>query len=237
MLEVKVENILPVTEARDSFNQLVDKVEGTDEMFVLTKNGKPIAILVGVHHLEKLTGENHEELFGTAENTPLKNSNNNEAGKTDSTVDEPVVEPTVAPIDVSQNQMPADNMAIPETPAPIAPAAPVAAPIAPTIADSSASTTPSPSPFTYDNIGNQQTAAPAAAPTNTTITPETPTQDITNTDSQTANQTPAATDTFAMPNDPFATPDTTAAPASTTATDTNTTNNSQNNPINPTPAA
>jgi len=143
MLEVKVENILPVTEARDSFNQLIDKVEGTDEMFVLTKNGKPIAILVGVHHLEKLTGENHEELFGTAENAPVP-SNNYEAAKTDSTVDEPVAEtvPATPAIDV-QNQTPAENVAIPETPAPVAPIEPAApitpaeTPVAPTVADSS----------------------------------------------------------------------------------------------------
>lgn len=69
MLEVKIENILPVTEARDSFNQLVDKVEGSDEMYVLTKNGKPVAILVGVVHLEKLTGTSHEELTKEIEDT------------------------------------------------------------------------------------------------------------------------------------------------------------------------
>lgn len=67
MLEVKVENIIPVTEARDSFNQLVDKIEGSDEMYVLTKNGKPSAILVGVKHLEKLTGTSHEELMKEVE--------------------------------------------------------------------------------------------------------------------------------------------------------------------------
>lgn len=64
MLEVKVENIIPVTEARDKFNQLIDGVEGSDDLFVMTKNGKPSAILVGVHHLEKLTGDNHKNLAG-----------------------------------------------------------------------------------------------------------------------------------------------------------------------------
>ncbi|OQB06147.1 MAG: Antitoxin RelF [bacterium ADurb.Bin212] len=57
MLQVNVDKILPVTEARDKFNQLVDSVEGTDDLYVLTKNGKPAAVVVGVNHLEKLTGE------------------------------------------------------------------------------------------------------------------------------------------------------------------------------------
>lgn len=68
MLEVQIENIIPVTEARDKFNQIVDAVEGTEELYVLTKNGKPAAIVVGVHHLEKLTGETNTAVFGTEEN-------------------------------------------------------------------------------------------------------------------------------------------------------------------------
>lgn len=63
MLDVKIEKILPVTEARDSFNKLIDEVESSDELYVLTKNGKPAAVLVGVHHLEKLTGTSEEELM------------------------------------------------------------------------------------------------------------------------------------------------------------------------------
>lgn len=59
MLQVNIEKILPVTEARDMFNKIVDDVEGTDELWVLTKNGKPAAVMVGVNHLEKLTGEAH----------------------------------------------------------------------------------------------------------------------------------------------------------------------------------
>lgn len=66
MLEVKIDKILPITEARDSFNKIVDDVEESDELYVLTKNGKPTAVMVGVHHLEKLTGTSHEELMGAA---------------------------------------------------------------------------------------------------------------------------------------------------------------------------
>ena len=56
MLDVDIDKILPLTEARDNFNKIVDDVEGTDQMYVLTKNGKPAAVVVGVNHLEKLTG-------------------------------------------------------------------------------------------------------------------------------------------------------------------------------------
>jgi prevent-host-death family protein len=63
MLEVDIDKIIPVTEARDNFNQIVDTVDGTDELYVFTKNGKPTAILCGVHHLEKLTGTKSDELM------------------------------------------------------------------------------------------------------------------------------------------------------------------------------
>src|SRR3989344_2899363 len=63
MLDVNIEKILPVTEVRDSLNKIIDEVESTDELYVVTKNGKPSAIVVGVHHLEKLTGIDHKELM------------------------------------------------------------------------------------------------------------------------------------------------------------------------------
>ncbi len=63
MLSVDIEKIIPVTEARDMFNKIVDEVEGTEEMYVLTKNGKPAAVIVGVNHLEKLTGSEGAEVM------------------------------------------------------------------------------------------------------------------------------------------------------------------------------
>lgn len=63
MLQVDIEKIVPVTEARDMFNKIVDEVEGSDEMYVMTKNGKPSAVIVGVNHLEKLTGEQSAEVM------------------------------------------------------------------------------------------------------------------------------------------------------------------------------
>ena len=67
MLEVDIDKILPVTEARDSFNKIVDEVEGSDEIYVLTKNGKPSVVVVGVNHLEKLTGITADELTSIVE--------------------------------------------------------------------------------------------------------------------------------------------------------------------------
>ena len=69
MLQVNIEKIIPVTEARDMFNRIVDEVEGTDELYVLTKNGKPSAVVVGVNHLEKLTGGEHSLDFEGKQNT------------------------------------------------------------------------------------------------------------------------------------------------------------------------
>jgi len=73
MLQVNVDKILPVTEARDKFNQIVDGVEGTDDLYVLTKNGKPSAVVVGVNHLEKLTGETGLEVASATINSVEQN--------------------------------------------------------------------------------------------------------------------------------------------------------------------
>jgi len=94
MLEVQIENILPVTEARDKLNQLIDSVESSDNMYVMTKNGKPSAILVGVHHLEKLTGEKHDELFGNNN----KSNETEESMGTDPMNATPVQDDAAAPV-------------------------------------------------------------------------------------------------------------------------------------------
>jgi len=67
MLEVDIDKILPLTEARDNFNKIIDDVGGTEHMYVLTKNGKPSAVVVGVNHLEKLTGKSADELTSMVE--------------------------------------------------------------------------------------------------------------------------------------------------------------------------
>lgn len=63
MLDVNIEKILPITAVRDALNKIIDEVEDSNELYVITKNGKPAAIIVGVHHLEKLTGISHQTIM------------------------------------------------------------------------------------------------------------------------------------------------------------------------------
>lgn len=103
MLDVNIEKILPVTEVRDSLNKIVDEVESTDELYVVTKNGKPSAILVGVHHLEKLTGIDHKELLPDADS---------DAAGTDGGIDNTIEgQGATAPVTTS-NSMPAPESPI-----------------------------------------------------------------------------------------------------------------------------
>jgi len=98
VLEVDIDKILPVTEARDNFNKIIDEVEGTEAMYVLTKNGKPSAVIVGVNHLEKLTGKTADELTSIVEK------------KADET---PVVEEISSPAPLGDNVAGGSNL--PET--------------------------------------------------------------------------------------------------------------------------
>ncbi len=92
MLQVNIEKIIPVTEARDMFNKIVDEVEGTDELYVLTKNGKPAAVVVGVNHLEKLTGESNISVTAapsdTSDNLNGDASSDNQATSDDNSSEE-----------------------------------------------------------------------------------------------------------------------------------------------------
>lgn len=63
MLDVEIEKIIPITEVRDSLNKIIDSVTNSEDLYVVTKNGKPAAIIVGVHHLEKLTGIDHKMII------------------------------------------------------------------------------------------------------------------------------------------------------------------------------
>ena len=184
MLEVKIENIVPVTEARDSFNQLVDKVEGSDEMYVLTKNGKPSAILVGVQHLEKLTGTSHEELM----------SNISEAEETKSADNVPSEEnkPVTETVPVEE---PKDEPAVTPVSSPVMPPAEPVSPAADNMQNAQDS------PFSYDaNLDQSVPEAPVVpeAPTavEVPVTPAAaPNEPITN------PSTPAS-DQFALPQSP-----------------------------------
>lgn len=112
VLEVDIDKILPVTEARDSFNKIVDEVEGTDHMYVLTKNGKPAAVVVGVNHLEKLTGKSTNELTSMvekkADETPVVEEIKTEPASPPETPTEEVVPPPAEPTaPVTQTMSPA----------------------------------------------------------------------------------------------------------------------------------
>src|SRR3990167_1155792 len=54
-LKVSLENIIPLTEARDHFSQIVAEVQ-KDKLYVLTKGGKPAVAIIDVKYLEHLTG-------------------------------------------------------------------------------------------------------------------------------------------------------------------------------------
>lgn len=115
MLSVDIEKIIPVTGARDMFNKIVDDVEGSDELYVLTKNGKPTAVVVGVNHLEKLTGETSGEIMS-------KVSEATEEPKDDEEAPKPLENTPAA--DISKEETPAATSstdafsATPTTPAP-----------------------------------------------------------------------------------------------------------------------
>lgn len=71
MLEVDIEKIVPVTDARDALNKIVDEVSGSDALYVLTVNGKPSAVVVGVNHLEKLTGKSGGSFIAAPTDSPV----------------------------------------------------------------------------------------------------------------------------------------------------------------------
>lgn len=54
-LKVSLENIIPLTYARDHFSTIVNEVQ-SDKMYILTKGGKPAIALIDVKYLEQLTG-------------------------------------------------------------------------------------------------------------------------------------------------------------------------------------
>ena len=54
-LRVSLDNIIPLTEARDHFSQIVAEVQ-TDKLYVLTKGGKPAVAIIDVKYLEMISG-------------------------------------------------------------------------------------------------------------------------------------------------------------------------------------
>lgn len=54
-LRVSLENIIPLTEARDHFSQIVTDVQ-KDKLYILTKGGKPAVAVIDVKYLNAITG-------------------------------------------------------------------------------------------------------------------------------------------------------------------------------------
>ncbi|MFA5926686.1 MAG: type II toxin-antitoxin system Phd/YefM family antitoxin [Patescibacteria group bacterium] len=117
MLEVDIEKILPVTEVRDSLNKIVDEVSANDILYVLTVNGKPSAVVVGVHHLEKLTGIANDSIATVAPQTPITGGTNS------------VVTPT--PVQQTDDAAASSGLPEPTTPSPVQPSIDPTTPPAP----------------------------------------------------------------------------------------------------------
>lgn len=177
MLEVQIENIIPVTEARDKFNQLVDGVESSDNMYVMTKNGKPTAVLVGVHHLEKLTGESHEDLFGnnSKETEDTLDTQTTPAGDLNQTANtgaaQPMADQNTAPAADASGAAPTNPVT--DTQSTMADDATQAAPTPATESPLSAGIAPDPAAFSPSTPAPATTPDPFAsgAPTDAAATP------------------------------------------------------------------
>jgi prevent-host-death family protein len=53
-MEVKIMKVLSVSEAKMKLSGLIDTVNATDEEIVITKNGRPAAVLVSPEEFESL---------------------------------------------------------------------------------------------------------------------------------------------------------------------------------------
>lgn len=159
MLDVKIENIIPYTEARDAIGELTDKVANSDDLYVLTKNGKPAAILVGVHHLETLTDISHKELIDE------ENDLSKEVSMTDDMNDQIPAAQQPADLNADSNQENMVNAPAEEAPISAAPTLPQEnlAPTAPAVesADTSVNEPMSFTPAADDNNFEMPAAAPA----------------------------------------------------------------------------
>lgn len=116
MLSVDIEKIIPVTEARDMFNKIIDEVEGSDDLYVLTKNGKPSAVVVGINHLEKLTGETDTEVMAKVDQAGPKEAADDDFSTSDQFNTKDATPPAVNQTPVA-DQTPAEPVPPAQTPA------------------------------------------------------------------------------------------------------------------------
>lgn len=123
-MDVDINKILPVVEIKEKLEQIVKEVANSDNIYLATLDGLPSAIIVGVHHLEKLTGKSHEDLMPDPDFEKAK--------------DDTAVMPIEAPIaDTTPAAMPSDSPAVEDpfitpyqsaTPAPVPPTSDIVPP-------------------------------------------------------------------------------------------------------------
>jgi len=150
-LKVSLENIIPLTEARDHFSQIVAEVQ-QDKLYVLTKGGKPAVAIIDVKYLEALTGgeirEEHieKEIAKAPQKVglpPMVEHKPAISSQRPATITPPAPKPT-PPLPKLEPTTPAPPPPRPETPPakPIPPPPPTPAPTLPKPAE----TKPVPSP-------------------------------------------------------------------------------------------
>jgi len=90
-LKVSLENIIPLTEARDHFSQIVAEVQ-RDKLYVLTKGGKPAVAIIDVKYLETISGGriNESHVEREIQKAPEK------VGRP-KMIEHPIIKPTDAP--------------------------------------------------------------------------------------------------------------------------------------------
>ena len=55
MINVPIDRIVPLTDARDNLSRVVSDIESDDEgLYILTKGGKPAIAFISIKYLEKL---------------------------------------------------------------------------------------------------------------------------------------------------------------------------------------
>ncbi len=71
-LEVPIDKIVPLTEARDQFSKIVADLEQGTPLYILTKNGKPAVAIVAIDHINQLRGLASQNSGQTIPPLPVK---------------------------------------------------------------------------------------------------------------------------------------------------------------------
>lgn len=161
-LKVSLENIIPLTEARDHFSQIVTEVQ-KDKLYVLTKGGKPAVAIVDVKYLEHITGgeakveEVKQEIQKAPEKVGLPPMVEHNVTKTDYLAPKPYPAAPPPPKIMPPPPSPATPTSpTPPTPKPIPPSPTLPTPPAPS---------PKPANATYIETSiNNEPPKPAAKP-------------------------------------------------------------------------